>query len=570
MPDYDFKKIKKILILFFFLIFTANVSNASLLWDINFGIAEYKKSNFKVARDYFLDYIKSNPNNEEGYYWLAKSYFGLNDNKNANVNFKKAHELTIKEKNIEKLKFDNNNVSNIEDYFDMAVMYFESRDLKNAEFYADLMLKVNPKSPSAYFIKAKIEQLQGNNEKAVEHINKAIIFNNKLIKTNLARNLNITKIPEMTLEMYEMFALEAYFSPDTTSAIRYCRRYLESNPSNKDIANMLIDLYIKNNEYALAQEMIDDIIAKKEANIPTLLLQARIYEYTNDEKLEQVLLDAYKINPNNLKTLLELGNYYLKKQDFISAKKYFETLISVNDAYYEGYFGYIYSLCELNLTQQAVELIRKFIALNPDSSEGYYLLSKICEKNGDFIEANEFLSQAIEKAKNPHYYLKKAEISYILKNYQDSIDELKIALDLPIKQEMKEEINELLVKNYLKTNDLMNAQILLNKNNALDKSTIVYKYNLYTLYKKQGNEQRAEEQFSEVKKAKLNTIKDYIDWSEIYYDEEEFDESLKILNKGVKKFPQSHLLFSQQIKIYSLLNKKNEIKPILEKTNNNY
>ena len=419
------KKIKNIITIFFFLFFTISSANASLLWDINYGIEQYRKSNFKGARDYLLNYIKSNPNNEEGYYWLAKTYWGLKDDKSANENFKKAHELTIKEKNIEKLEFNYDSSSNLEDYFDMAAAYFEIGDLKNAVFYADMMLKINPKSPSAYFIKAKIAQINGENDKAVEFINKAIIFNNKLIKTNLAKSLNVTKLPEMTLEMYEIFALEAYFSPDTTSAIRYCRKYLEVNPANIDMTNLLIDLYIKNNEFSSAQSLIDSALIDNGNNIQTILYQAKLYDLKNDERYEGTLLNAFKINPNNAQVLLTLGNYYLKKEDYTSAKKYFEILVNVNDSLYEGYFGYIYSLIEAYEVESAMNLIRKFISFNPDSSEGYFLLAKICEKKGDYKEAYDYLTQAIERAANSQYYLSRGVINYELKDFQESIDDLK-------------------------------------------------------------------------------------------------------------------------------------------------
>ena len=481
------KKIKKIITTFFFLFFTINTAHASLLWDIDYGINEYRKNNFKSARDYLLNYIKSNPNNEEGYYWLAKTYWGLKDDKSANENFKKAHELTIKEKNIEKLEFNYDSSSNLEDYFDMAAMYFETGNLKDAVFYADMMLKINPKSPSAYFIKAKIAQINGENDKAIEFINKAIIFNNKLIKTNLAKSLNVTKLPEMTLEMYEIFALEAYFSPDTTSAIRYCRKYLEINPSNSDMRNMLIDLYIKNNEFVLAQNLIDTALNENANNIQTLLLQARLYDLKQDERFENTVLNAFKINPNNAQTLLILGNYYLKKEDYLNAKKYFEILVNVNDSLYEGYFGYIYSLIETNETESAMNLIRKFISFNPSSSEGYYLLAKICEKQGNYKDSYDYLTQAIEHAPNAQYYLTRGIINYQLKDYKKSINDLKMANNLPKSEKITNLVGDYLIKNYLKINDLINAQIHLNKKVSLDKNRIMYKYNLYVLYKKQGN-----------------------------------------------------------------------------------
>lgn len=559
------KKIRNLIIFFFFLCFSQNYINASLLWDINHGISEYRKNNYKIARDYFINYIKSNPNDEEGYYWLAKSYWGLNDNKNANENFKKAHELTIKEKNIEKLNFNYDTSLNLEDYFDMATMYFETGDRKEAEFYANMMLKINPKSPSAYFIKAKIAQINNENDKAIEYINKAIIFNNKLIKTNLARSLNVTQIPEMTLEMYEIFALEAYFSPDTTSAIRYCRKYLEVNPQNLDISNMLVDLYIKNNELTLAQILISDILNQNGNNIQALLYQAKIYQLKNDPRTEDTLLKAYKINPNHAQVLLELGNYYLKNDDYLNAKKYFEILTNVNDALYEGYFGYIYSLIEVGDVDNAMNLIRKFISFNPSSSEGYYLLSKICDKNGNYKEAYDYLTQAIEKAKNPRYYIARGKINYIQKNYKAALEDFKCASIYPTTNKIENILQDYLIRAYLKTNDLINAQMLLNKKLTLDKNRLLYKYNLYELYKLQGNEKRASELLAETKKSKLINAQDYIDLSEIYLEEEKYNESLKILDKAIRKFSKNYSVYSQMLKIYSILNKKEEIREILNK-----
>ena len=545
------KKIKKLLIFFIFSLLVNN-AQASLLWDINYGIDLYKRNNLQAAKNYFLSYTSNNPNDKDAYFWLAKIYQKTKNEKNkAQECFKKAYELTLSEKNIEKLDFNINNNDNIEDYFDMAAMYFESGDFEEAELYADMMLKINPKSSSAYFIKAKVAQVNNQTQKATEYINKAILYNNKLIKTNLAKSLNITELPQMSAQMYETYALEEYFSADIFSAIKYSKKYLEINPNDIDMTNMLIDLYIKNNELILAQDLINNIQANFGDNIQTLLYQAKIYEIKKDLKLENTLLTAYKINPNNQQVLLELGNYYLKKRNFEEALKIFETLISVNDSLPEGYFGYIYSLCETGNTELAMSLIRKFSTLNQMASESDFLLAKICENKGNLKEANDYITQAISKTQNPYYYLTRAKINYFLKKYKDSINDLKTASSLNPDLILLSEIQDCLAANYLKTNDIINAQICLNKKSALDKNGLLYKYNLYTLYKLQGSEEIASETLREIKTATLKTPQDYIDMSEIYYDLSELDNSIKILNKGAKRFPDEKSLTHQKNKILS-------------------
>lgn len=557
------KKIKIFITIFFFLFFTLNCAKASLLWEIDNGVEEFRKENYKVAKDYFINYIKSNPNDEEGYYWLARTYWHLKDEKKANENFKKAHEIMLKEKNIQKLNFNYSNSSNIEDYFDMAAMYFEAGNMEDAESYADMMLKINPKSPSAYFIKAKIAQINGNDTEAIEHINKAIIFNNKLIKTNLAKSLNVTQMPEITSEMYETFALEAYFSEDITSAIRYCRRYLEKNPTNFDMTNMLIDLYIKNNEIVLAEDLIKATLDKNGNNLQTILYQAKLYQLKKDDRLEETLLLAYKINPNNAKVLLELGNFYLKQNKFEEAKKYFETLVNVNDEMYEAYFGYIYSLCETGKSELAMNFVRKFLTFDSSSSEGNFLLYKLCERTGDFKNGYDYITKAIEKTKNPLYYFGRGKLNYYLKDYPEALDDFNKVLKFSTNEKIIEEAQDYLIKIFLKTNDLISAQMHLNKKLSLDKNRIMYKYNLYVLYKMQGNEKKALEQFNDIRKARLTKIQDLLDISELHFEEGNYEHSIKVLESAGKKTKEYPVYF-QKIKIYSLLNQTEELKETLD------
>ena len=53
------KRIKKYLIFSFFLAFLTNSVNASLLWDVNYAINQYRKNNFKSAKEYLIEYTKN-------------------------------------------------------------------------------------------------------------------------------------------------------------------------------------------------------------------------------------------------------------------------------------------------------------------------------------------------------------------------------------------------------------------------------------------------------------------------------------------------------------------------------
>ena len=533
--------------------FLSLASNASCLWNLDIGIEAYKRNDTKFAVEYLQSYTNNNPNDKDGFFWLLK----------------KAYEVTAKEKNIEKISFDIDTSSNIEDYFDMAALYFEAGNLKEADYYADMMLKINPKSPSAYFIKAKMAYLQNDKQKALEYMNKAIVFNSEFLKTNLAQALNVSQIPEATKEMYNVFALEAYFLGDIDSSIKYLNKYLEQDNSNIDTLNFLCDLYIQKKEFINAQNILDEIFKINENDIQALLYQAKIYSFSDEEKYINTLKKAYSINPNNSKILLELGNYYLKKEDYRNSAKFFELLVNINDELYEGYFGYIYSLINLGKISEVPNLIRKAITINSDSSEINFLLAKYCLIQGDVQEAFGYIVEAIKKDDNSNYYLELAKINYHLSKYEQSLTNLK---EIQNQNDIinKDELDEYYIKNYSKLDETLHLRNYLTAKTQLDKNRILYKYNLYNIYKKQGEDIKMLSDCANIKKIKPRTIADYLDLSEILYEQKGIESAVKLLDNGIKKFPDEYKLYLQKIKLFSLNQDKSEIQAILDIMQNQF
>ena len=556
-------KISKIIILFFFL--TSLKANADLLWNIEIAKNYIQKNDFQNAKNYLHHYILNNPNDEDGFWYLGKSYTKLQDKKNANKYFKKSYEITSSKTSIEKISFKNEN-QNIDDYLDMAAMYFEIGDIKEASFYADMMLKIDPKSSEALFIKAKTTYLEGDKENAKKYLSQAIIFNNELLKTNLAKDLEITAIPETTKEIYNLLALNNYYTGEINQAIDNLKNYLKID-KNPEIYNFLINCYLKNNDVASAKNTLNEY--KKifhDNNLKTLLLESEIYAIENNhEKKLNSILKAYEINPNNTEVLFKLGNYYLENKNYKNAKKYYEILTNIDDSLYEAYYGYIYSLIETGELKKALDLIRKASKINTKSSEMEFLLSKICYKEANFKESLEYINEALKKEKNPKYYLEKAKIEYYLKDYNNSIISLNEIKELTTNSD-KKEIEKYYIQNYLKLKDVKKAEEYLNKKLSLDKNSLIYKYNLYVLYKLQGNEKKTKTQFAQIKKFKPVSPKDYIDLAEINFELTNINSAIKILDNAIKKFPNSYELYAQKIKLYYMANMPEKLKETIDKT----
>ena len=548
-------KIIKILTLLFCMIYLQNACFASFLRDFEEGVNIYEKGYYKNAQDYFETYILNNPQDEWGYYFLAKAYQKnkKEDENLINENFKKSFDMIVKKRNIEKVFFDLEKIANLEDYFDIAVTYFEAGNYDKSENYADLMLKIDPKSALAYFVKAKTAYTKGYEIKAKEYLEHAIMYNNEIIKTNLATVLNITTVPNLTKDVYYYKAIEKFYEGNLTDTKNNIKNYTALDSTNINMRNFLTDLAFQTQDFDLAQKNIEETLNLNPNNIQNLINQAKMYEIIGrEDKIEPVLNKAYKINPNNKELLLALGNYYLSKKDYKNSKKFFENLILTDDKFYEAYFNHIFCLIEENKLNEAIKQIRKTSLINPNATETLYLLYKICVIEGKYPEARNYIEEAIGKEENPYYYLECAKLNFLEEKYPEAIINLNDAINAPYKIKNEKEIYEYLARCYLETNDIENALKIINSNNKLDKNSIIYKYILYKLNKLQGNDKNKSRYLTELKKIKPQTQKDYIDLSEFYFEEYGLEASNKILDEGIKKYPDCASLYSQKNKLKHL------------------
>lgn len=542
---------KKNFLLLISLIFSVNACFASLFWNLDVGIEELQKTNFKQALNYFSYYITFNPNDEDGYYWLAIAHKGLGDEKLSAQNFQKAYELYTQKKDVERINFNFESLSNVDDYFDMAVNYYGSGNYKEADFYADMMLKIEPKSAQAYFIKAKVAKAWSNDELAKKYLNQAIIFDNGILDTNLAKALSVNEVPQTTKETYRLYAVELYYRGKIKEAILNAEKYLALD-KDIDMINFLANLYIKADYINLAQDLIKSAKEAGISNIQTYLAEAKIYDiknYFDDE--EKVLYDAYRINPNNQDILFALAEFYLKTKDYLNAKRFYENLVLVDDDFYEAYFGLVYSKLRLNDTSEVSTLIRKMTEINPESSEIQFLLGLLAECNLSLMDAFDFINQAIQKKDNPNYHFEKGKVYYIMGKYRDAIEEFKLARKDYANLVEKVQLDEYLLRSYIQSENLDEAQNIIIQSQKLDKNRIIYKYNLYKLcHLKEKDSGVCKKNFKSVKSEKLE---DYIDNIEIAFDKKDLKSASKIISSGLKKYPYSGELIFQKIRLnYSL------------------
>ena len=553
---------KKITLILLILFLTIGHSSASFLLTKDDGIKAYRQKQYVEAHKIFLNYTINNPSDSDGFYMLALVYKALKNDKKARTYFEQSYKMAFQDGALDKITFEKDLKGDLNDYFDMAALYFEKKDFEKADRFADIMLSISNECADAYFMKARIAVEKNNKKEALDNLNMAIIFDNSLLDTTLAKQLEITKVPEVTKEIYSRSATKHYYQGDILGAIDYIRKYLNLDNRNIDIYNMLIDCYIKKDMLDKAQDTLNLAFMASENNISIILKQAELYRLLtgiNNEQYEKTLLKGYKINPNNRELLLALGNYYIESAQYQKAVPIFEILINIDDTFYEGYFGYVYSLIKSGDTKKAISYIQKAGALNKKTSEIDYLLAKICENKGEYIDAIQYLNSAINKEENQNYILEHAKMSYIVEDYSQSLEDLKRA-------EKNKAYYELLAQNAIKTNNPQLLKRAMEVKGGLDKTSLMYKYYLYEQYKMNSQEAQANVELNAIEKFNPKTLREYIELINIFFLLNKTKNALKLSEAALKKYNNSFEIYSILIQNFYMLNDDANLRQTIEKT----
>ena len=84
------------------------------------------------------------------------------------------------------------------------------------------------------------------------------------------------------------------------------------------------------------------------------------------------------------------------------------------------------------------------------------------------------------------------------------------------------------------------------------------------MYKLQGLDDKARTLYTQLKKAKPSTVRDYLDLSEITEKLEGENSAIRVLDAGIKKHPASAKLYFEKVKLYSLSNNAEKRQEVLD------
>lgn len=437
------------------------------------GYLSYKNGNFKEAVSYFKSSIFANPNFKEPHYYLALSYYEMEDLDNSIFQWKEVIRI---------------------DPFDNSAKHFLNNCLEEKEYGRETL---------KYFNAGYDYYLKGEYDRAIEEFNKSLSYNPEFEKASqfLSRSyyqlnqmdkyreerkktteLKVSSEEEKAEEYYKL-GYEFYSLKDYTVAIEELKKALTIKSDYPHARYLLAECYFQQKEYKLAQVEYERVVTDSTIN-----------EYTDDALWGSgwcyYLLEEYEEAAKRFSKLLN---------DFPDSDLTLQVRHKLGKSYFQG-----------NNYPETIKIYQEFLEKyseyqGKEIEEVYYLLGQAYLRSGKYKEAEEafnnllFLFPGFELASEVKYY---NGLSLFKEGkYEEAIVQLKdLISETEIENKKKEEAQYLLARCLLNLQEYSKAIENLESLKQFEvEDSILEKvsFDLGLAYSRQGDKEKAILEFQE-------------------------------------------------------------------------
>ena len=187
---------------------------------------------------------------------------------------------------------------------------------------------------------------------------------------------------------------------------------------------------VENRSYKQKLNILLDIYKKNKNDIKTIKEISFIYKILNDNlNYINFLKKEYNLDKKNYKILNNLGIAYKNLKDYASAKNYFFKSITLNKNYLIGNFNYALLLEEIGELKDASKYYLRTISIDKYYLPAYYNLYRIDKnyfKNDFFLNIIDFINKNKSPLKKDlsYAYFLLARKEEELKNYEKEVEYL--------------------------------------------------------------------------------------------------------------------------------------------------
>lgn len=312
------------------------------------------------------------PNSFTLHFLLGELYGSMGKSNLALLHLNRALELNPKDERV---------------YQRLIGFYMERSNYDAANALLEKWQKAAPHSRSLYLTWAKVYMVMGLYSQALEKLQRAQKEN--------------PKNPDILKYMGQLYQLKG----EPEKAIEAYKRLLSISPGSIEVLDQLGRLYIKEKQYPLALKIYASLLQQHPGHPQLVARVVSILMVMNEkEKALKILDDALKLNKDEhllfMKGILleEMG----KKED---ALKVFQGVIGDGKPHEPSFYVQVAGIySEKGEKEKALDVLRKGIALKPDSAELYKALATLYRDMGEKDKALVNAAYAVVlKPRDPYY-----------------------------------------------------------------------------------------------------------------------------------------------------------------------
>lgn len=258
------------------------------------------------------------------------------------------------------------------------------KDLANAKIHLAQAEKIAPNSTELFFVKSLLEGEQGENQKALD-----------LLEKSLADNPNNVQI----LVQYVVSAMRANYP---SKAVRAAEKLLQIQPDNLDFLYLYGAASLQNKNLAAAENSLSKFMESRPNDSRGCVALGLVFA-AQPEKLDiarQQMQKCLAMNPNNSEAAYQLGLSYKANGEIAKAVEYLEIAakLTPDNASVLRDLGTVY--LQNSLETKARPILEKSVAINANDSETHFQLSRLYNLLGERELARKHL-EIFQKLRNP-------------------------------------------------------------------------------------------------------------------------------------------------------------------------
>lgn len=281
------------------------------------------------------------------------------------------------------------------------------------------------------------------------------------------------------------------------------------------------------------------------------LYKAAIKEHSegNYKKEIKTIEKIEKLEGKSAATCIMKYRAYIELDMEELAKAELQKALEYDKDCYDAHFALAVLAVENDDPSNARKYFKNALEINPklkDSPELLYWYSKICAIDNDLPSALNYILKAIEIDPNENnYYLELGKIYLFKKDYIKAVNALSFAMGK--NSETNAECYNYLGLIQYRRKSYNKAKEYFEKAHAAAPDNIMYLHNLMLCAKSMGEKSLYQTLMIKSSNITPKTPLDYIHLSQIAHDKSDYMNADKILQDGIKKFP-DNLMLKQAVK----------------------